>query len=196
MKKALVLVLVAALFIVSNVHAKDDSLLIRRAYIDTIGVIPTIEEIEWYCVYNTNKSYEVAVDYLINNKNCKINMPPRLLQILLYSSQYKDQPKVLLSTHQIVKNLFYVTGMGDITDYSTDNFNKASFRLIDNALKYSGDDISEAIDYMANCLMSRSTNINEINILLKIYKSSVLDEREALQEVLNTLMTFEDVIMY
>lgn len=183
------------LALASKLQAKDESFLIRRAYIDTIGVVPTIEEIEWYCTYNTNKSYEVAVHYLINHPKCKINTPRRLLKLLLLSSDYKNRDKMPMIREQIIKNLFYVVGMGDVSDYSDNIYKTACYKLIDSALNY-GDDPADAIDYMANCLMSRSTHLKEINDLIKIYKDSNKPERDALFDVLSVLLTFEDVVMY
>ena len=33
----------------------DDSRIIRRLYLDTIGMPPTIEELDWYSTYNKVK---------------------------------------------------------------------------------------------------------------------------------------------
>ena len=43
----------------------DDSRLIRRLYLDTVKMPPTIEEIEWYISYNKTKGYEMAVDWVL-----------------------------------------------------------------------------------------------------------------------------------
>lgn len=195
MKTVMLIGLMVMLAITGRLQAKDESFLIRRAYIDTIGIVPTIEEIEWYCTYNTTNSYEAAVHYLINNPKCKLNVPKRLLKMLLMSSEYKAQDKIPMLREQVIKNLFYVVGMGNVLDYSDNNYKIACYKLIDNALNY-GDDPADSIDYMANCLMSRTTHLSEINGLIRIVKDSNKPEREALFDVLNVLLTFEDVINY
>jgi hypothetical protein len=52
---------------------------------------------------------------------------------------------------------------------------------------------TEIMDYMANSLMCRSTNLEENNILSKIIKESRKNENDTWLDVLNAILEFEDV---
>ena len=70
MRKLIFLALAFLFVLTGKITAKEDSsFLIRRVYLDVIGVLPTTEEIDSYCVYNTN-SYSMAVDFVLQNKKC------------------------------------------------------------------------------------------------------------------------------
>jgi hypothetical protein len=170
----------------------NTSTLIRKAYIDAIGVPPTIEEIDWYLVYNKDRSYELAVDYVINNPKCKWNISKELAKLLLLSKDYKEQAKVQLLPEQIIKNLFYITGIDMNLSYTEENKKIASCRLIQNAILCS-DGETETIDYLANSLMSRGTNLEEINYLTKLIKNSTKSEEETWYNVLMEIMKFPEV---
>ena len=193
MRKLSFLVMSLVIIFTSGVLANDNtSTLIRKAYIDVIGVPPTIEEIDWYLVYNKDRSYELAVDYVINNPKCKWNISRELAKLLLLSKDYKDQPKASLLPEQIIKNLFYVTGMDVNLSYTEENKKIACYKLIQHAILCS-DGETETIDYLANSLMSRGTNLEEINYLTKLFKSSSKNEDEAWLDVLQAMMKFPEV---
>ena len=193
MRKLFFLVLSLVVLSTSVMLGNDNtSTLIRKAYIDVIGVPPTIEEIDWYIVYNKGRSYELAVDYVINNSKCKWNIPKELAKLLLLSKDYKEQAKVQLLPEQIIKNLFYITGMDVNLSYTEENKKIASCRLIQNAILCSDGD-TETIDYLANSLMSRGTNLEEINYLTKLIKNSTKSEEETWYLVLMEIMKFPEV---
>ena len=169
--------------------AEDESFIIKRAYLDTIEVIPTQTEIEWYLVYNKN-GYEIAVDWLITNKNYKWNIPKEYAKILLLSKEYQHLPKMLLNQLQIRKNLLYVVGMDQ--EPTIENVEIAKLSLVKMAIESGGTE-TEIMDYMANSLMCRSTNLEENNIISKIIRESSKNENDTWLEVLNTILQFEDV---
>jgi hypothetical protein len=193
MRKLTFLVLLLITNFISIVKAEDQtSNLIRKAYIDVLGLPPTIQEIEWYMVYNKNNSYELAVDFLIKNPKTKWNIPKNLAKLLLLSNDYKKQDKQPLLREQIIKNLFYSVGMNTDTPYTEDNYRTACLKLINNAVLCSDGD-TEVIDYMTNCLMSRSTNLTEINHLMYIIKNTTKSEQDTWYDVLQEILSFPDV---
>ncbi len=177
------------------VASNDTSFFIKRAYLDTIGIIPSTEEIEWYCVYNSGDSYKLAVETLVKHPKFSWNMSIAQAKEILLSEHYKHSAKRTLTKEQVTKNLFYVVGISLDTKINNDSIQLSKNKLIQNALKYADSDIPEAIDYMANCLMCRNTNVKEINELLKIYRS-IKTEKEALLTVLDAILELEDVNTY
>jgi hypothetical protein len=175
---------------VNKINAgEDSSFIIKRAYLDVIQKIPTREEIEWYIVYNKN-GYQLAVDWLVNNKQYKWNIPKEYAKILLLSNDYQQLPKVPLDRKQVRKNLLYVVGMDQ--EPTIENVETAKLSLIKMAIESGGSE-SEIMDYMANSLMCRNTNLEESNILSKIFKESSKSEEATWLDILNAILEFEDV---
>ncbi len=190
MRKFICFFLACSFLIINKINAnEDESFLIKRAYLDTIEKIPTQSEIEWYLVYNKN-GYELAVDWLIMNKNYKWNIPKEYAKILLLSKDYLHLPKMLLNQLQIRKNLLYVVGMNQ--EPTIENVEVAKLSLVKMAIESGGSE-TEIMDYMANSLMCRSTNLEENNALSKIIRESSKNENDTWSEVLNAILEFEDV---
>ncbi len=190
MRKLFYFLLVCLFSLTSKVTAKDnDSFVIRRAYLDVLGVVPTIEEIEWYCVYNTN-GYTLAIDWLLTCEKHKWIIPQEYSRILLLSNEYKTSPKMRMPKQQVYKNLLYVTGSQMIV--TPENVQKASVRLIESAIACSNGD-TEIIDYMCESMMSRSSNLEENNKLSKIVKDSSKPEMDTWMDVLGEILELEDV---
>lgn len=174
---------------------EDDSFLIRRMYLDVLGRVPTTEEIDWYCVYNKN-GYTIAVDWALSISDNKMrHYPKHEAKEILLSVEYKNYKKVPLSKEQIQKNIMFSVGDGDLP-VSEDNFKKSSVKLINFALD-SSDSETDAIDYIANKLMARSTNIDEANYLFRYFKDKqkTLSEKEAWLSVLDQILLLPDVRM-
>ncbi len=189
-RKFICFLLACSFLIVNKINAgEDSSFLIKRAYLDVIQKIPTREEIEWYLVYNKN-GYKLAVDWLITNKQYKWNIPKEYAKILLLSTDYKQLPKTPLDRKQVRKNLLYVVGMDE--EPTVENVEIAKLSLIKMAIESGGSE-GEIIDYMANSLMCRATNIEESNKLNKIIRESSKKEEDTWLDVLNTILEFEDV---
>ena len=190
MRKFICFFLACSFLIINKINAnEDESFLIKRAYLDTIEKIPTQSEIEWYLVYNKN-GYELAVDWLIMNKNYKWNIPKEYAKILLLSKDYLHLPKMKLNQLQIRKNLLYVVGMNQ--EPTVENVEVAKLSLVKMAIESGGSE-TEIMDYMANSLMCRSTNLEENNALSKIIRESSKNENDTWSEVLNAILEFEDV---
>jgi hypothetical protein len=196
MRKLFFLVL-SFLMISSNMltAVEDDSFLIRRMYLDVLGRVPTTEEIDWYCVYNKN-GYTIAVDWALSISDNKMrHYPKHEAKEILLSVEYKNYKKVPLSKEQIQKNIMFSVGDGDLP-VSEDNFKKSSVKLINFALA-SSDSETDVIDYIANKLMARSTNIDEANYLFRYFKDKqkTLSEKEAWLSVLDQILLLSDVRM-
>ncbi len=190
MRKFICFLLACSFLIVNKINAgEDSSFIIKRAYLDVIQKIPTREEIEWYIVYNKN-GYQLAVDWLVNNKQYKWNIPKEYAKILLLSNDYQQLPKVPLDRKQVRKNLLYVVGMDQ--EPTIENVETAKLSLIKMAIESGGSE-SEIMDYMANSLMCRNTNLEESNILSKIFKESSKSEEATWLDILNAILEFEDV---
>lgn len=182
--------LVLFLFVFINKGFSDfkESFLIRRAYLDTIGRVPSIEELENYIVYKNG--YVSAVEWLINQSKIL-----KLSKDYLLSDSYKNKKREFLSEEQINKNIMFVTGYGKHA-FTEETIKKARLSLVQIASDPELQSNYDTIDYMANCLMSRSTNIEEANKLTKIFReeSKKRSETEAWMKVLEELIKFEDVI--
>lgn len=189
MRKLLCFLLVVLL----NTSKASDKLaepyLIRRAYLDVLGVVPTIQEIEWYCVYNEN-GYNLAIDWLLECKKQNWVVPTEYSRIMLLSSEYKNSPKQKIPKQQVYKNLLYVTG--STLKITEDTIKNASKKLIEHAVSASNNE-GEIIDYLCESLMSRSSNLEENNKLTKIIKESNKNEDDMWMDVLDEILTLEDV---
>ena len=171
----------------------DDSRLIRRAYLDLTGKLPTIQEIEWLEIY-TREPYKEAVQYLteVLKKNYK-HLSREDTKKHLTSLYYIFQPRKPISDLELRINLLYLAGMPQ-HEFSDDKIREAKLKLIKIATNPDIIDY-DPIDYLANCLMSRSTTTEEANKLTKTFKhySKYLTEEQAWLVVLDELLKFEDV---
>lgn len=167
-----------------------DEYLIRRAYLDVLNVVPTIEEIDWYVVYNTTNSYQLAVDFLLSRENKKWNIDNQIGRVLLMSEAYKNMPLRALPKETIEKCVMYV--VGDLkNNYTQENVNNSIKKLIELSEKTSNDQL-DRIDYICNCLMSRTTTLEEANSLLTIFKNEK-NEQVAWYKVVNRILQLPDV---
>jgi hypothetical protein len=174
---------------------EDDSFLIRRMYLDVLGRVPTTEEIEWYCVYNKN-GYSLAVDWALSISNNKMKHYPKdQAKEILLSEDYKNYKKVPLSKEQLQKNIMFSVGDGDI-NLTEENYKNSLLKLIRFALA-SSDSETDAIDYICNKLMARSTNLDEANYLFRHFKDKrkSLSEEESWLSVLDQILLLPDVKM-
>jgi hypothetical protein len=188
-KKLLCFLLSINLILNCTSLAIDESFLIRRAYLELRNHVPTANEIEWYCVYNTN-GYELAVEWLVDNNTNWRDVPKEYIKVILNSKEFKERKKNVLSEYDVLKNLFYITGTkGEINN---SNIRKASLMLVKWALDVSNSE-TEAIDYICTSLMSRNSNLEEINILNKMLRNSSKSEEETWLNIVNTILNFEDV---
>lgn len=172
---------------------RDESYSIRRAYIDVLGVFPTVEEIDWYCVYN-KLGYQLAVEWLIRSPR-RLGQPVVSAQELkskLLSAEYTNNAKQPLTLESLHKAIFYFIG----ENYSTDpeNLREAKIKFI-NYAKLEANGELDVVDRMTSQLMSRTTNLKEANQILAYLRPRLeaLPEDEAWLQTLDELLTFEDI---
>lgn len=200
MKKDLCIFAVLAFVCLSDIFPgqhEDESYIIRRIYLDVLGVVPLPHEIDWYCVYNDN-GYSLAVEWVLARPRNKWtpgwdHMSVEDIRKTLTSQNYKNFKKMPLSREQLNKQLCYLTGEEYTGDYA--RVMQARGKLIKYALEATDNDV-EAIDHLAYQLMSRVTTMDEANFLntrLKEYKLSVKTEQGAWENLLDELLTLEDV---
>jgi len=145
-----------------------EEVFIRRAYLDVLGVVPTIEEIEWYTVYNKN-GYCLAVDFILSNPKKCWNIDNTLGRVLLMSETYKTLPNRTLTRQELDKCVVYV--VGNLNNDKIKDIKESYDKLLQLSQLVS-DDPLDRIDYICNCLMSRSTTTQEANKLMSFYRKS------------------------
>ena len=176
MKK--LLLTVTAYLIMCYTGWGDDSRLIRRLYLDSVGMPPTIEEIEWYISYNTTKGYELAVDWVITRHG------EEKLRSYYLSKEYRQSTPTAISQETLDNIIKYQVGKLYLTNQQAED------ELIKIGLDLYTDPL-DIIDYFAMCMMSRVTHLNEANELLKLYKSFKTD-KERYRCVLAQMKTYRD----
>lgn len=165
--------------------------LIRRAFLDVTGLVPTVEEIDWYCVYNSN-GYEMAVDDLANKPNKIWDVDASTCKAVLLSKEYITQvPRVF----DIGPSVVYIAGRFKGFDkVDKETIEQSKQQIIQNALKECSSP-GDVIDYMCNQLMSRTTNLVEANILSRHFRSveDAQGEQIAYMSVLDHILILPDV---
>lgn len=183
MRTLLSLVLFFQLCIIGrcNEGKLEEIKLIRRAYIDVVGVLPTVAEMEWFTVY-TKGGYEMAVNFLIQKKSLK---EQEQLKCRLLSNDYKKDNTRLLSIEEIMSIFLYLSGkkLGDIS------FSQAKQHLADNAVLCSSS-TTEAIEYLCNALLCRDCNLQEANIIEKYIRDSN-DSKDMWLSVIDIITNFD-----
>lgn len=191
MRRLLTLCIICTFLIGGALAKEDESYVIRRAYIDVLGVVPTAEEIDWYCVYNNN-SYQLAVEWILQHPSYKWDEIKGDARTYLHSNLYKKFKKMPLSKKQINHIILYIAG--DIHEDTEENIQKSIKKIINYALNSSSNDL-EAIDYICYRLMSRVTHLDEANYFnkkLKEFKKTATEEQAWLM-LFNEILLLEDV---
>lgn len=187
----LILVLWVTIPTGSSADVPREEALIRRAFLDLTGLVPTAEEIDWYCVYNTD-GYQLAINDLAPRSVKMWGVSPEECKAILASPEYKVQiPRPVDITPSIV----YLAGNFCGFDKITPEIIKISKQmLIEYALKETSSP-GDAIDYLCNLLMSRVSNVAEANMLQKNFNKneSSLGEHAAYMSVLEDILQLPDV---
>lgn len=141
----------------------QESRLIRKAFLDIKRVPPTPGELTWYLSYNVHP-YEAAINWL--TAQTKTNK----LKEYFLSEEYKQAKPVKLDKQ--TQDLIIKYQSGDINVSSSE----ADKKLIKLAIICGEENVTDTIDFMSICLIARSTNVQEINSLLKIFKEHPKEE--------------------
>lgn len=155
----------------------DDSRLIRRLYIDSLGMPPTPEELDWYTMYNKEKGYSLAVDWVTANSSNK-------LKGYYMSEDYKNKKATEIPQDILDSIVKYQVGSTCLTTRA------AETQLIKNGTAIYTDTL-DVIDYFCLCMMSRVTHIDEANLLIRVFKG-FKSEEEGYREVIGLIKEFRD----
>jgi hypothetical protein len=173
---SLSLFLLLTLFLCAS--STRESHLIRRAYLDILGVPPSLKEMEWYTVYNP-EPYASAVGWLTNSQE------KGGYKDILLSDEYKSKPPSKLSAVELETLIKYQSGNLKLS------IEEACLKIVSDARTVGEDSPTDVIDYIAECLMNRSTTLEEINFLLNVYKKYP-SEDEGYLKVLEEILKFKD----
>ena len=178
--------------LLTNLNADSSQIretsLIRRLYLDLLNVPPTPHEVDWLLIYHPNNSFETAVCWILSKPELfSAESNKEACKQYLLSDAYKNKPKQKL-TPEILKHIIeYQSG------YNVLSIKDSETMLIEMSIGWGGEDVIEVIDYMCICLTSRSTNIEEANRLIKIFKN-YSQTFMGYKAVLAELKTFEDFL--
>lgn len=153
--------------------------MIRRVFLDVKKVPPSPAELEWYLIYNT-KSYEKAVDWIVNSTNNYT-----LLKTYLLSDKYKQKESIKMDQLMLDNIIKYQSGN------LNNSLDEASTILVRNAISCGEDNTVDTIDYISTCLMARPTRTQEINELLQIFRGYPND-KDGYLAVLDKIKTYPD----
>jgi hypothetical protein len=159
----------------------EEARLIRKAFLDIRHVPPSPGELDWYLIYNTN-SYQAAIQWLVSQTNTFY------LKDYLLSKEYKQSAPVKLTQETLDSIIKYQCGNLNVTS------EQADILLVKLAVVCGEDNITDTIDYIAVCLIARPTNVQEINMLMKIYKDQST-EVDGYLAVLKNLKTHKDFVL-
>jgi hypothetical protein len=191
MRALLFLVLVLQMLfggiMMAHVGQAQEIRLIRRAYLDVTGVLPTPEEMDWLVVYNTD-GYNKAVEHLTTKYRTGFT-PEYLL-----SGAYTTTPAHEIPVDTLRRSVLYLVGIKASVQPSEQEYTQGKQRLIHQALLCTSS-VDDAIDYMCNLLMSRVSNTQENNMLARKFKDVVAlsNEQRAWTCVLEEILKLPDV---
>lgn len=176
------------IMLAANPQAKEIRL-IRKAYLDVTGMLPTTEEMDWFVVYNTN-GYQKAVEHLTSR------YPTGLTPEYLLSSVYTTVPPAVIPVVQLRRSVLYLVGMLNKDINIDQEFTRGKQRLIDHALACTTS-MDDAIDYMCNMLMSRVSSAQENNMLVRKFHDveALSNEQRAWMVVVDEIMKLPDVAL-
>jgi hypothetical protein len=192
MKVFLLRVFLILTLLLANSNATSSQIretsLIRRLYLDLLNVPPTPHEVDWLLIYHANNSFETAVCWILSKPELfSAESNKEACKQYLLSDAYKNKPKQKLTSEILKYIIEYQSG------YNALSIKDSETMLIEMSIRWGGEDIIEVIDYMCVCLMSRSTNIDEANKLIKIFKNE-LQPFLGYKAVLAEIKTFDDFL--
>lgn len=153
-----------------------ESRMIRRLFLDIKQVPPTPEELNWYLCYN-HEPYQAAVDWIVAQTGASKEH--------LMSNEYKQTFPNKLDQSVLDLIIRYQSGNIKLSVEEADKL------LVKISIAGGEDNTTDVIDYMASCLMARSTNVKETNELIKIYKQYPKEE-DGYLAVLQQMKTYSD----
>jgi hypothetical protein len=167
---------ILSLLLLSGAVASTDDFrrevrLIRRAYLDTTGLVPTEVEIDWFMVYERT-GYPFAVQFLTKEG-------PRggITRETLLSEEYRNQPERELTREDLERNVIYLAGKfrDGVPQVA---FEDAAVSFIEDALRAGEGRVGESINYLVQCLLCRPSTAEEETRLTRIFNQVSLKSEE------------------
>ena len=169
---------------------RRDIRLIRRAFLDVTGLVPTESEIDWFVVYERT-GYPAAVEYLIKNGKKR-----EFSREILLSDAYLRQEERPLDRVELQRNVLYLAGMltGGGTELSEELFQKGAQKFIADCLEWTNSRVGDAISLMVMSLTCRPCTAEEETSLVRIFNQVSLkaDEFGAYSTVLMHIFEMHD----
>jgi hypothetical protein len=161
--------------------------LIRRVYLDVLGIPPSPKELDWYLSYNNN-SYETAVKWVVKQPGAYYNSLEDTEMINhLCSPEYRNKPQIKIIPFQLELIVKYQCGNMSLS------IDDADIKLTASAIGVGEGNVLDTIDYISECLTGRLTYTEEANSLLQVYKKYP-SESEGYLAVLKEIKTFKDFL--
>jgi hypothetical protein len=161
--------------------------LIRRAYLDTTGLLPTETELDWFLVYE-RRGYPHAVEFLTKEG-------PRggFTREMLLSEDYRNQPERLVPREDLERNVLYLTGKLRAGE-TEGSFDEAAAKFVEDAMLAGEGRVGETINYMAQALLCRPSTAEEETQLTRIHNQVSLksEEQVAFKTVLLHILEMHD----
>jgi hypothetical protein len=186
----LCLILAGTSVVRSQDDVRRDIRLIRRAFLDVTGLLPTESEIDWFVVYERT-GYPAAVEYLIKNDKSR-----KFTREMLLSEEYLRQEERPLDRAELQRNVLYLAGMlnGDETQLSEELFQEGARKFIADCLEWTDSRVGDAISLMVMSLTCRPCTAEEETNLVRIFNQVSLkaDELVAYNTVLMHIFEMHD----
>lgn len=161
-------------------ESRKEVRLIRRAYLDVLGLLPTLAEIEWFTVFNQN-GYQMAVQQLTGGLETNGWKAADLLSV-----GYREQAMREVGETVLQRNVVYLAGMAEI-EVNEEVFEKGANLFTEQAIRAGEGDARHAVDYMVNALLCRPMSASEENEMMELY--NVLSRKNEERDVFRTLLT-------
>lgn len=186
----LCLLLTGTSVVCSQDDLRRDIRLIRRAFLDVTGLLPTESEIDWFVVYERT-GYPAAVEYLIRNgKNREFSRE------ILLSEAYVRQEERPLDRAELQRNVLYLAGMwnGGTAELSEELFEEGAKKFIADCLEWTDGRVGDTISLMVMALTCRPCTADEETSLVRIFNQVSLkaDELGAYKTVLMHIFEMHD----
>ena len=159
------LLLAGTLVVCSQEDMRRDIRLIRRAFLDVTGLLPTESEIDWFVVYERT-GYPAAVEYLTKGtKN------PEFSREVLLSEAYMRQEERALERSDLQRNILYLAGMWgrDSSELSEELFQEGVKKFIADCLEWTDGRVGDTISLMVLALTCRPCTAEEETSLVRIF---------------------------
>lgn len=159
---------------------------VRRAYINELGIPPSISEIEWLMEFKSKNVRETGIDYVLDYKYGKESFEYKTKLRNFYLTDLSKNELTVSQQHIIVK---YQAGDLNLT------IEQAKNKLVACALM-AAENQEDPIDYLFLCLCGRYTNTPESNFYNKAFKHKDGTDKENTYLILQLILNSNNFLLY